>query len=77
MDEVGDNTSQKGDGNNGGELHVCGIGMTPQKKESTKDEHFTLLGITALNGDPVICVIIFAVKRDGKLYEYGIDILME
>ena len=32
MDEVGGNTSQKGDGHIGGELLVCGKGMIPQKK---------------------------------------------
>ena len=32
MDEVGGNTSQKGDGHIGGELLVCGKGMVPQKK---------------------------------------------
>ena len=77
MDEVGGNTSQKGDGNNGGELHMCGVSMTPQQKASTKDKHFTLLGLTALNGDPVMCVVIFAGKRETKLYETGMDIFAE
>ena len=77
MDEVGGNTSQKGDGNNGGELHVCAKGMVPQQKASTKDKHFTLLGLTALNGDPVMCVVIFAGKRETKLYECGVDVFAE
>ena len=67
MDEVGGNTSQKGDGNNGGELHVCATGMVPQQKTITKDKHFTLLGLTTLNGDPFMCVVIFAGKRETKL----------
>ena len=77
MDEVGGNTSQKGDGSNGGELHICSVGMTPQQKACTKEKHFTLLGITALNGDPVMCVIIFAGKRENKLYECGMDVFAE
>ena len=77
MDEVGGNTSQKGDGNNGGELHVCAKDMVPQQKASTKDKHFTLLGLTALNGDPVMCVVIFAGKRETKLYECGMDLFAE
>ena len=32
MNEVGGNTSQKGDGYIGSKLLVCGRGMTPQKK---------------------------------------------
>ena len=58
-DEVGSSTSQKGDGHIGGENYVCGRGKVPQKKSSKKDKHFTLLGLTLLTGEPLMCVIIF------------------
>ena len=77
MDEVGANTNMKGDGNCGGELLVCGSHMTPQQKSSTKEKHFTLLGLTALNGNHVICVVIFCGKRENRLYECGMDIFAE
>ena len=77
MDEVGGNTSQKGDGHKGGELFVCPKGMVPKQKANTKDKNFTLLGVTALNGDPVMCVVIFAGQRENRLWETGIDIFTE
>ena len=42
MDEVGGNTSQKGDGHKGGQLMVYGKDMILQQKASTNDKHFTL-----------------------------------
>ena len=43
------------------------------EKINTKDKHFTLLGLTALNGDAVMCVIIFAGKREQAVVEKGMD----
>ena len=60
MDEVGGNTSQKENGHIWGELLVCGKGMILHKKINIKDKHFTLLGLTALNGNIVMRAIIFA-----------------
>ena len=74
MDEVGGNTSQKGDGNKGGEQFIVPKGMIPQLKANAQDKHFTLLGLTTLGGDPVMCVIIFAGTIENKLWETGIDI---
>ena len=64
MNEVGGNTFQKGDRNNGGELHMCGVAMNPEQRASTKDKHFTLLVVTALNGDPVMYVIFLLVSEN-------------
>ena len=77
MDEVGGNTSQKGDGHMGGKLLVCAKGMVPQTKANTKDKHWTMLGLTALNGQPVMCIIIFAGKREQAIVETGMDIFAE
>jgi hypothetical protein len=48
-----------------------------QKKASTKDKHWTLLGLTSLNGDPVMCVLILAGVRKNLIYECGMDIFAE
>ena len=67
-DEVGANTSQKGDGRNGGERFVTEKGSTVKIRCSTKDHHFTLMGITALTGDPVMCVVIFLAKKQLQMW---------
>ena len=77
MDEVSGNTSQKGDSNKGGELFVCPKGIVPKQKANTKDTHFTLLGVTLLNGDPVLYVVIFARKRENRLWETCINSFAE
>ena len=77
MDEVGGNTSQKGDGHIGGKLLVCAKGMTPQIKINTKDKRWTLLGLTSLNGAAVMCIIIFVGVREQAIYETGMDIFAE
>ena len=74
MDEVGGGTSQKGDGHIGGKLRVCGKGMEVRQKINTKEKRWTLLGLTSLNGEPVMCIIIFAGIREQAIYETGIDI---
>lgn len=40
-DEVGSNTSQKGDGHVGGQTFMSGKGKVHQKKATKKDKHFT------------------------------------
>ena len=74
MDKVGGNTSQKGDGNKGGETYVCAKVMVPQQKSNSRDKHYTLLGRTALSGDAVIYVVIFSGERESRLWETGIDV---
>jgi hypothetical protein len=77
FDETGCNTNQKKDGHYGGQKFACGRGMTPKQICSTRDRHFTVLGITASTGDPVLCVVIFASdKKTGVNANWaeGIDI---
>ena len=74
FDELGGNTSQKGDGNVGGQLMLCERGKTPQLKISTRDKHYTMMGLTSINGKPVMCVVIFAGKRPNALCETGLDL---
>jgi hypothetical protein len=79
FDETGCNTNQKKDGNNGGEKFVCGRGTTPKQKVSTRDKHFTVLGVTAATGEPVLCVVIFASDKEGVSANWatGMDITVD
>ena len=77
MDEVGNSTSQKGDGAVGGEKFVCAKGTAPKEITNTKDKHWTLIGLTALSGEPVMCVIIFAGEQPSTLLETGMDVFAD
>jgi len=73
VDEVGSDLSQKGDGHIGGAKYACEKGTVPQNKVQHTDKHFTLLGFTALTGEPVLCVIIIAGIQEKLNVESGID----
>ena len=70
VDEVGSDLSQKGDGHIGGVKYVFKKGTIPQNKVQNTDKHFTLLGFTALTGEPVHCVIIIAGSQQKLNIEY-------
>jgi hypothetical protein len=72
-DEVGGNTSQKGDGHVGGKKYVCQKGYVPQQKASKKEKKFTVIGLTNLKGEPVMCVIIIEGKQRQLEVELGLD----
>ena len=63
FDEIGCNTSPEKDGRRGNQKFVCARGTTPQKAISTKSNYFTILGLTGLDGTPIMCVTIFAAKK--------------
>ena len=73
VDEVGSNLSQKGDGHVGGQKFVCAKGTIPQVKVQHSERHFTLLGFTALSGEPVLCLIVISGVRQHLNIETGID----
>jgi len=73
VDEVGTDTSQKGDGHIGGAKYYCGRGCVPQNQSSSNDKHFTMLGFTALSGQPVMCLLIIAGVQEKWEVETGID----
>ena len=73
VDEVGSNLSQKGDGHVGGQKYVCARGAIPQIKVQHSERHFTLLGFTALSGEPLLCLIIISGVREQLNIETGID----
>ena len=60
VDEVGCNTSQKNDGNVGGEKFLITEDQRAMLRSSFQDCHFTVLGFTNGKGEPVCCVIIVA-----------------
>ena len=73
VDEVGSNTSQAKDGAVGGQTYLCTKDGRPQQRAATKDCHFTVLGFTAGNGEPIMCAIIFAAKTMKHEWVLGFD----
>ena len=73
-DEVGGNLSMKGDGHAGGQKFLTGTGTVPYRKCSNSEKRFTLIGLTALDGQPVMCVLILKGNRRNLSVETGIDI---
>ena len=67
------NISIKGDGHAGGQLILVERGHVLMKKISTK-RNFTLIGMTVLTGEPVICSLIIEGKRPNVSVEAGVDI---
>ena len=73
FDEVGCNLSQEGDNANGGERYMCAPDDVPYLSSATKNQHFTCLGLTRLDGQPLMCVVIIAGKKRDLATEVGID----
>jgi hypothetical protein len=71
VDELGCNTNQKQDGDN--EKYLCPKSGRPQQRSATKDSHFTVLGFTAADGNPLMCAIIFAAKSLREEWVSGFD----
>jgi len=63
VDEVGCNTSQKSDGNVGGQKFIVQGNQRALIRSSHQDCHFTVLGFTNGLGQPVCCVIILAAAQ--------------
>mmetsp|Transcript_8800 Transcript_8800/g.12807 ORF Transcript_8800/g.12807 Transcript_8800/m.12807 type:complete len:151 (+) Transcript_8800:1051-1503(+) len=60
VDETGDDTSQKHDGNQGREKFVVGVKERALLSSSFDGCHWTSLGFTLGDGRPLLCVIIIA-----------------
>ena len=73
LDEVGCNLSQEKDDAKGGKIFLCGVDDVPYQCSSTKNSHFTCLGLTTLAGEGLMCVIILQGKKHDLLSETGID----
>jgi hypothetical protein len=73
LDEVGCNLNMTKDGHTGGTKFVVGRDMEAKTKATKREKHFTCLGLTALSGEPIMCVIIVDQKREDFLIRMGVD----
>jgi hypothetical protein len=65
---VGDNTSQKDDGNIAGIKCIVGKKNRALMRVAHNDCHFTMLGFSLADGRPLLCVIIVACSEiDAKV----------
>lgn len=72
--EIGSNINQKGDRHVGCERMLCERVKTPQRKISTHDKHYTVMGLTGIYGLPLTCVVIFTSKKRNTLSETGLSL---
>jgi hypothetical protein len=63
VNEVGENISEKRDGNIGGQKFVVVNDMRVQVRNSFKDNHSKVIGFTVVNGNPTMCAIIIAESK--------------
>ena len=73
MDEVGGDLNMLNDGHSGGAKYLARKGDTPKINSTKKKKKFTVLGLTTLNGTPLMCVVIFEGKERNVFVESGID----
>ena len=64
----------KGNGHVGVQLILVERGQVPMKNISTHNKIFTLIGLTALTGEPVMCALVIEGKISNRFMEAGIDI---
>jgi hypothetical protein len=79
VDETGKNTSQKADGQIGGQRYIVAVdGDAVGSLGYTTDIHFTVLCFTAATGQPVMCAVILKSEKEVKdiplSWRHGIDI---
>ena len=58
--EVGTDTKQMDDGNNGGRSYISKNVMRTNLLSSKASGHFTFMGLTDATGDPLLCICILA-----------------
>jgi hypothetical protein len=63
VDEVGENISQKGDGNAGGQKLMVATDMRARVQNSFKDNQLMVLGFTEEGGHSVTCAIIITMSK--------------
>ena len=73
-DEVGGNLSMKGDGHAAGRKLLTATESVPYSRASHVEKRFTMIGLTALDGSPVLCVLIIQGVQKDLAIETGIDI---
>ena len=73
-DEVGTDINMKDDGHVGGQKFVGAKGSRTYSNASHKDGRFTLIGLTAATGSPVMCICIFSAEELSFEQQMGHDI---
>jgi hypothetical protein len=77
LDETGDNTHGKDDGNRGGQRKVVPRGEIPKELVGVKDSHYTITPITDATGTLRFVTVIFAAKEVSPVWSLGVDIFAE
>ena len=73
-DEVGCNLSMENDSSVGGEKYLTSTKGQAYQTTATKDSHFTCLGFTRFDGEPLLCVVLIKGKKRDLMVETGIDL---
>ena len=77
LDETGDNTHGKEDGNQGGQRKVVPSGNIPKELVGVKDSNYMITPITDATGALRFVTVIFAAKEVSPEWSLGIDIFAE
>ncbi len=77
LDETGDNTHGKDDGNQGGQRKVVPRGEVPKELVGVRDSHFTVTPITDATGTLRFIVLTFAAKDVLPELSLGINVFAE
>jgi hypothetical protein len=77
LDETGDNTHGKDDGNRGGQRKVVPKGEIPKELVGVKDSHFAVTPITNATGTLRFITVIFAAKEVSPEWSLEFDIFAE
>ena len=67
----------KGDGHVTGKLLLGTPESVAYDRVSVTEKRFTMIGLTALNGSPVMCILIIAQKVKDLSIETGIDVTVD
>ena len=73
MDEVGSDLNMMNDGHLGGMKFLTRKGNTAIINATKKSKRYTVLGLTTLSGEALMCVVIFEGKDRNPVMESGID----
>ena len=76
-DEVGTDIAQDEDGHIGGQTYLSYNGRKIELTSSKASGRFTVMGLTAANGKPVMCIVIIAGKEIGVAEALGYDFQSE
>ena len=76
-DEVGTDTCQESDGHIGGQTYLQFAGQKISLTSSKASGRFTVIGLTAATGEPVMCVVVMASRELGIAEALGFDHMAE